>query len=373
MKLPKKNNDLYPKNRINAFNGITKKTSPYLYAKNDKALLLQGDSLEIIKLIEDNTVDLVLTDPPYHSTKKRNIYGDANFTDDDEFLDWIKSYALEWKRIIRPNGSLYLFCSSDMAPFLYVALSKTMNMHNIITWTKPNEPGYDGWKQKMKKTSLRRWYPHSERIIFCTPATEGNLKRSPLGQFLKECRLRCKISSNKLTEEIGAYNKINNGGAVSNWETGRNIPNREQYNKICKAFIKTDIIKIMPAYEDVVRAFNIDAKDFYVDAWDHTNVRQYKGKHPAEKPLNLLELIIKTSSYEGDIVLDTFSGSGSTLISSLKLNRRAVGIEIEEHWVRYAAKRMNGNNRDKLFKKEKTKTQNKEIDIDNLRRGDREI
>ena len=349
MKLPKNNKDIYPKNRDEAFNRILKSTSPHLYSKTDGSLLLLGDSLEVMKLIGDNTIDLVLTDPPYHSTKKRNIYGDADFANDEEFVRWIKSYADQWKRIMKPNGSLYLFCSSDMAPFLYVALSETMNMHNILTWTKPNEPGYDGWKQKMKKTSLRRWYPHSERIIFCTPAVDGNLKRSPLGQFLKECRKKCEMSSHELTEAVGAYGRVNNGGAVSNWETGRNIPNREQYIKICDSFVKTGKIKMMPAYEDVVRAFSVNPKDCFTDVWEHMNVRQYKGKHPAEKPINLLELIIKTSSYEGDVVLDAFSGSGSTLSAALNLNRRAIGVEIDERWVSYAASRIglaDGNNLD---------------------------
>ena len=96
----------------------------------------------------------------------------------------------------------------------------------------------------------------------------------------------------------------------------------------------------MPAYEDVVRAFNIDPKDYYIDIWDHLNVRQYKGKHPAEKPLDLLELIIRTSTYEGDIVLDAFSGSGATLVAASNLSRRSIGMEIDDHWIRYSADRI---------------------------------
>jgi site-specific DNA-methyltransferase (adenine-specific) len=207
----------------------------------------------------------------------------------------------------------------------------------MITWTKPNEPGYDGWRQKMKKTALRRWYPHTERIIFAAPAAEGNLKRAPFGHFLKNCRKQCGLTSNKLTEMTGAFGKINNGGAVSNWETGRNIPSREQYSKICTAFYSTGHISLMPTYEDVIRAFNVDPKEPFIDAWDFMNVRQYGGKHPAEKPQDMLRHIIRTSSYEGDVVLDCFAGSGSTLVAAASLGRRAIGIEIEDRWVSYAA------------------------------------
>ncbi|PHO04187.1 XRE family transcriptional regulator [Rhodobacteraceae bacterium 4F10] len=335
-KLPQCKNDVYPQNRGIAFDALKRaigREAPYC---TDSGLLVQGDSLQLVKQMPDNSVDLILTDPPYHTTKKANIYGDSSFTDNQEYLSWIDEYMMEWRRVLRPNGTIYLFCSSEMAPFIYVQASSTMNMHNIITWTKPNEPGYDGWKQKMKKTALRQWYPHSEKIVVCSPASEGNLRRSPFGLFLKACRRKCEMSSNLLTEVTGAYGKVNNGGAVSNWETGRNIPSRDQYLKICDAFIATGHISIMPAYEDVIRAFNIDPQLPFTDAWDHMNVRQYRGKHPAEKPLDLLELVISTSSYPGDIVLDCFNGSGSTMIAAKKLNRRAVGVEIEEKWVTYA-------------------------------------
>ncbi len=335
--IPSSETEVYPSNRHEAFRQATNKLAKVSAFRSHEHNLCKGDSLELLKRIPSNSIDLVLTDPPYHSTKKANIYGDASFGDNEEYLSWMDEYFSEWHRVLRPNGTIYLFCSSEMSPFLYVRASVSMNMHNIITWTKPNEPGYDGWKQKMKKTALRQWYPHTERIIVCSPAEEGNLKKSPFGLFLKECRKKCELSSNELTEITGAYGKINNGGAVSNWETGRNIPSREQYSKICAAFIGTGKIERMPAYEDVIRAFNVDPSKPFTDAWEHMNVRQYRGKHPAEKPQDLLKLIISTSTYEGDVVLDCFNGSGSTMLAAYDLNRRSIGIEIEEKWVEYAA------------------------------------
>ena len=336
--LPDSSDQIYPQNRQQAFDSIRAALASDEIFSADGISLSHADALLTLPKIPSGTVDLVLVDPPYHSTKKSNIYGDSDFEHDDHFVDWIKGLATEWKRILKPNGSLYLFCSSDMAPFLYVALSEDYNLQSLITWVKPNEPGYDGWRQKMKKTSLRRWYPHTERIIFAAPAADGNLKRAAFGHFLKFCRKKCGLTSNRLTELTGAYGKVNNGGAVSNWETGRNIPSREQYKKICDSFISSGFIKIMPAYEDVIRAFNIDPKEVFIDSWDFMNVRQYGGKHPAEKPQDMLEHIIRTSSYEGDVVLDCFAGSGSTLAAANNLGRRAVGIEIEERWADYAEK-----------------------------------
>ncbi len=156
---------------------------------------------------------------------------------------------------------------------------------------------FDGWKQKMKKEALRKWYDHSERIIFAEPACEGNLFRSPLGNYLRETRHKAGLRMNQLSEMIGAYGKINHGGSVSNWEAGRNIPSREQYLKICDAFISTGKIEFMPPYEDAVRPFIIDGTKEFTDVWNFQNVRPYKGKHPAEKPADLLEHAISVTSY----------------------------------------------------------------------------
>ena len=334
--LPDSECEVYPQNRPLAFASICNALQSETKFRTDETVIAEGDSLALIRKLPTHSVDLVLTDPPYHTTKKANIYGDADFAHDDEFRSWVQEYVSEWTRVLKPHGSLYLFCSSDMAPFLYTDMAPLMNMHGIITWSKPNEPGYDGWKQKMKKTSLRRWYPHTERIIFSSPAIEGNLKRSPFATFLRDCRKQAGLSSNMLTELVGAYGKVNNGGAVSNWETGRNIPSREQYSKICDAFIGTGNISMMPAYEDVVRAFNIDPSMPFIDVWDFMNVRQYKGKHPAEKPQDMLRHIIQTSSYPNDVVLDCFSGSGATNIAAMSCGRFSIGIEIEEKWVDYS-------------------------------------
>jgi adenine-specific DNA-methyltransferase len=297
------------------------------------ALVAEGDSLSLLQKMPDHSVSLILTDPPYHSTKKRNIYGDTAFDHDDDYVSWIKKYAAEWKRVLKPNGSLYLFCASEMAARIEVAFSKPFNVLSHIVWTKPNEPGFDGWKQKMKKEALRQWYSHSERILFVEPAFEGNMYRSYFANFLRAMREQAGLSQHELTGMTGAYGKVNHGGAVSNWEAGRNTPSREQYEKICDVLCGTGRVKSMPPYDDVIRPFEMDAAKEFTDIWTFPNVRPYKGKHPAEKPLALLEHAIAAASCPGDIVLDCFAGSGSTAIAALRLGRRAISIEIERRLV----------------------------------------
>lgn len=326
--------------RAEDFKKIAEGIQTHLFAQMENGLVAHGDSLEVLKQIPDSTVSLILTDPPYHSTKKDNIYGDKSFAEDQHFIDWMESYAKEFSRILKPNGSLYLFCATQMSGRLEVSFSNHLKPLNHITWTKPNDPGFDGWKGKMNKESLKRWYPHSERILFFEQKSFDPAHRSTLGHFLRGARLQSGLSGHELTEIIGEYGSVNHGGAVSNWEIGRNIPSREQYQKICDAFLSTKKIKSMPPYEDIVRPFHMSGELDYMDVWNFPSVRPYRGKHPAEKPLEMLRHIISASSYEGDIVLDCFAGSGSTGVASLNLNRLSVLIDIEDQWVKRATNKL---------------------------------
>lgn len=312
-------------------------TSSTLYT-DDSVIVVYDDSINALKLIPDHSISLILTDPPYHSTKKGNIVNDKSFSTDEEFINWIETFSIEWRRIIKPNGSLFMFCSSAMESQLHVMLAKRFNILSHLVWTKPNEPGYDGWKGKMKKEALRQWYPHSERIIFFEPAVEGNLNRSYFGDLLKKTRIACKISGHDLTERIGAYGSVNHGGAVSNWETGRNVPSREQYAKMQSVFAEYG--GSLPDYEDAIRPFEVNANVEFTDIWTFPSVKQYKGKHPAEKPIEMLEHCINATTFQDDIVLDCFAGSGSTSIAALRTNRRSISIEIDKEWCETIANRI---------------------------------
>ena len=300
-----------------------------------------GDSLALLKALPDASVSLVLCDPPYHSTQKANIPGDRAFRRDRDFLAWISKYAREWQRVLRSSGSLYVFCSAQMSGRLEVALSEFFLPVSNITWTKPNEPGYDGWKGKMRKESLRQWYPHSERILMFEQGCHGDhmaTKRTPLSQHLRECRIAAGLTSIELAAKIGAHGRVNHGGAVSNWESGRNIPSREQYAQMAAViWAQTGCTRMLP-YDDIVRPMVLNSEVAFTDVWTFESVRPFKGKHPAAKPCDLLEHIIEASTYPGDIVFDCFAGSGSTGVAAIRRARRVVCLDIDEHWVRCSAR-----------------------------------
>jgi site-specific DNA-methyltransferase (adenine-specific) len=340
--------------RSNDFKKIIKSIDGYIHTETPRHLLVSGDSLPILRSFPDQCVSVILTDPPYHVTQKSNIYGDTRFKRDHDYLDWLCEYATEWKRILKNNGSLYCFCDPSMSARVEVLLSHEFNILANIVWTKPNDPGYDGWKGKMKKEALRQWYPHSERIVFAEPAMDNNLFRSPFASLLREARQTAGLSQHELTEMTGAYGKVNHGGAVSNWEAGRNSPSREQYARICEAIMSTGIVSSMPPYEDAIRPFNMDKHREFTDIWTFPSVKQYNGKHPAEKPLDLLLHAIIASSYEDDIILDCFAGSGNTALAAASCNRRSISIEIDDKWVATICNRLktlqeSGNTKDAVL------------------------
>lgn len=326
--------------RSRDFAAIRQSLKDAIQFKTPIALVAKGDALELMRKLPDKSVSLVLTDPPYHATKKDNIYGDTAFEKDEHYMAWMEEVADEWRRILRPNGTLYCFCSPRLGARLEVMFSRHFNVLAEITWTKPNDPGYDGWKQKMNKEALRGWYCHSERIICAEPAVPGNLRRSPLGMFLREKRQEAGLSTYDVAEAIGAYGTVNHGGAVSNWEAGRNVPSREQYEGMCRTFMRTRKVDQMPNYEDIVRPFLVDATVEFTDTWSFPSVRPFPGKHPAEKPVELLEHAIAASSYPGDIVLDCFAGSGSTAVAAVRQGRLVAAVEIESRWCESAAARL---------------------------------
>ncbi|HEY4613177.1 MAG TPA: DNA methyltransferase [Bacteroidota bacterium] len=302
-------------------------------ASSENLLLAEGNSFELLQCLPNHSVSLVLTDPPYHTTRKENIRGDRSFKNDDEYLDWMGRYSEKWYRVLKPNGSLLCFCSPAMAGRLESVFSRRFNILSHIVWAKPNDPGFDGWKQKMKKEALRQWYSHTERIIFAEPAYEGNVFRSYFGKLIREKRNQSGLSMHQVTQITGDYGKVNHGGAVSNWEAGRNVPSAKQYERLCEALKQTGKVHSMPKYGDVVRPFAMDSSKEFTDVWNFPSVRPYKGKHPAEKPLSLLEHAIEATTNRGDIVLDCFAGSGSTGLAALNLGRRAVLMEVDGTWI----------------------------------------
>lgn len=289
--------------------------------------LYQGDCLEVMRDLPDGSVDLILTDPPYFKVK--GAEWDNQWSSSKLFLRWMDAVLCQFERILKPNGSLYVFASPKMAARVEVLVGDRFNVLSSITWNKRNAPGFDGWKQKTKKESLRKFYPHSERIVFA----EKKQGLPDYSQQIRKQREALGLTQAEVCARLGFYGKVNRGGMLANWELGISVPSPEQWEMLQTIFD-------LQEFKHVVRPFFVTPDVPYTDVWEFETVRPYPGKHPCEKPVAMLEHIIKASSAHGGVVLDSFAGSGTTGVAALRAGRRFVGIERDEKYFEIAKQRI---------------------------------
>jgi site-specific DNA-methyltransferase (adenine-specific) len=122
---------------------------------------------------------------------------------------------------------------------------------------------------------------------------------------------------------------------------------RDALNGTGGDYLRREYEDLRREYEDLRRPFSLSRKRGPVtDVWNFSTVPPLPGKHPCEKPLSMLTHMIEATSRPGDLILDPFAGSGSTLDAARMSGRRAVGIEVGERYCEIAARRLS---QDTLF------------------------
>ena len=252
--------------------------------------LYQGDCLEIMdKLIEKGVkVDAIITDPPYGTTACK----------------WDSIIPLDemWERInklIKPNGVICLFCTQ---PFTTNLINSNMsNFKYCWYWEKSKANGFQHSKNKPMRII--------EEIAVFSKAPIGH--KSLLGDKRMIYNPQGIIPSGKrkITESTHCGNTM--GG--ENHKSSR--PN--QVGRVYESYTNfpNDILK-----------FN--------------SIFGRGALHPTQKPVDLLEYLIKTYTNENDIVLDFTMGSGSTGVSCVNTNRKFIGIELDEKYFEIAKNRI---------------------------------
>ena len=245
--------------------------------------LIKGECIEQMKLIPSGSIDAIITDPPYGTTACK--------------WDSVIPFEPMWQelnRIIKPNGAIVLFGSEPFSSALRMSNIKDYKYDWI--WDKKVSSGF----LNAKKQPLRR----IENIIIF-------YKKQPTynPQFKK--RTESEIKTFKAKQSCNGV------------ET-------ENYNKY-------DLIKTKKAENKY--PVNIIFKNSKEKECNFKN-----RKHPTQKPLELMEYLIKTYTNENEIVLDFTMGSGSTGVAAKNLNRRFIGIELDEKYFEIAENRINNLN-----------------------------
>ena len=320
-----------------------------------------GDCLDVMRGMPDNSIDAVVTDPPYFRVK-----GDAwdrQWDKPTQFLAWLDQIAEQWQRLLKPNGSLYCFASSKMAARVECLLANRFSILSHIVWQKGDDNG-NGMHTRQHKPDCRNWFPQTERLIFAEHYGADNIAKGeagyvakcdelrgfvfePLRAYLDGERERAGWSVRRIAEE---YQKVTGSrtvtGMAGHWfgTVQWMLPTEQNYKWLRKLFagdyLRRDYEDLRREYEDLRRPFSVTPDVPYTDVWTFPTVGHYKGKHPCEKPLAMMEHIIRTSTRPGAVVLDCFAGSGSTGLACHNLGRSFIGIEREAEYVALARARI---------------------------------
>ena len=239
-----------------------------------------GDAIEVLQNeIEDNSIDLIFADPPYNIGKNFNGIKDK-WKSDEDHLQWSYKWLNLCIKKLKPNGSFYVMTSTQNMPYFDIYLRKRLTILSRIVWH------YDSSGVQAKKYYGSLYEP----ILFCVKNKNKYTFNSK--EILVEARtgaVRKLIDYRKSTPTV--YNSPKVPGNV--WK----IP-RVRYR--------------MDEYEN----------------------------HPTQKPIALLERIIKASSNENDVVLDPFSGTFTTSSVAKQFNRKSIGIELQEEYIKIGLRRL---------------------------------
>ena len=299
-----------------------------------------GDCLERMKEIPDGSVDLILTDPPYGTTACK----------------WDSVIPLEpmWeqlKRIIKPNGAIVLFSSQPFTSALVVSNYKMYRYEWI--WIKNNSGNF----QLANKQPLK--YHENIVVFYDTP---------PCLLFSAIIKKQMEVKNISYQEVSDLFLSKNGGktGWLFNKLNGSQLPTRQQWGKMCELF------EIDDEYDEIIRAvkkptynlslvgtskivsnkgkagklghLSVKTKEYEQTQTGYpSSVLSYKretGLHPTQKPVALMEYLIKTYTNEKETVLDCFMGSGTTGVACKNLNRKFIGIEKDETYFKIAQDRI---------------------------------
>ena len=244
--------------------------------------LVKGDCLEVMKNIPDKSIHMILADLPYGTTACK--------------WDTIIPFASLWeqyRRIIKDHGAIVLTASQPFTSAL--VMSNVEWFKYEIIWEKERPTNILFMKKRIGKV-------HENVLVF--------YKRQP-------------TYNPQMTHKPGNYSMSGAKLDLSKYDTNRHLTHPDQ-----------------PKYK---YSKDYDPSKTYPRSILKINRDVGKKNHPTQKPVKLFEYLIKTYSKENDLILDNCIGSGTTAIAAQNLNRRWIGIELDEEYFKLANERIERN------------------------------
>lgn len=274
-----------------------------------------GNCIEVLPKYDVPVADLIIADPPYFKVVGEKW--DHLWRTEQDYLDWSRKWieAAYWK--LRTGGSFYLFGYFRMLALMLPILREigfTLRQQIVISKGMKAVAG--------RATKNYKMFPCvTESVLFLT---RDNISFSR--QLLKDRQKELGLTAKEINEALGVKS---NGGGMWSIYTGNNVceqfPTKELWEKL------QEILKFTYPYDDIAQTWHPQMG--LTDVWNDIDFYAEKRWHPTQKPLKLIERIMSSSSNPGDVVIDPFGGSGSTLIAAEHLGRKAVVIEFDEKYV----------------------------------------
>lgn len=298
--------------------GEKSKKMPEIDLKNEECV--EG----MKQFVTPGSVDLVVADPPYF--KVIGEKWDYQWRSELDYVEWSRAWIQEASNSLRLGGSFYIFGYFRTLALLIPILEEYgLKLRQQIVINK-------GIKAVSgRATKNYKMFPNvTESVLF--------LVKDPIPfsrDLLKARQVELGLSSKEINERLGVKS---NGGGMWSIYTGKNIceqlPTRDLWQKLERA------LEFEFDYDTINITFN--AEMGITDVW--SDIEFYFGRneriHPTQKPLELIERIVRASSNPGDLVLDPFMGSGTTAIACSNLARNCVGFELDEDYWKASLERL---------------------------------
>jgi site-specific DNA-methyltransferase (adenine-specific) len=251
----------------------------------------EGDSLEALRRVGSGSIDLVFADPPFNIGYDYDVYDDRR--DPEEYLDWTRLWAREVVRVLKPTGTFWLAIGDEFAAELKCIFHRELGL------------------------SLRSWVIWYYTFgVHCT--RKFSRSHAHLLYFVKD---RKRFTFNDRAIRVPSARQLV-------YADKRADP---------KGRVPDDTWILRP--QDVPGGFLPEGDTWYIPRVCGT-FKERAGWHGCQMPEQLLERIIRACSDPGDVVLDPFAGSGTTLVMAKKLGRRYLGFELSPAYVENIRKRL---------------------------------
>jgi site-specific DNA-methyltransferase (adenine-specific) len=241
-----------------------------LHTQIGEATLINADCFDVFPFINDHSIDCIIADLPFFGVVKDDW--DNQWKSENEYLEWCKEVIIQYKRVLKYNGNIFLFTGRQYNRKISCMLDDYFIEKRIIIWARKRN------FNSTRGTALASGY-----------------------------------------EPLCYYSNSNN--AVFN---NIKIPVDSKRKEYTEGFLK-DGISLSDVWSDI-------------PALPHNS--KEKVSHPTQKPLKLIERIVKIGTNQNDLILDNVSGSGTTGLASINNGRKFIGIEKEKEYYDISVQRL---------------------------------